>query len=671
MSVIQGKSLESRPVRDLGEAVGQVPGVSIDGGATNFGGYAISIRGMPSSYTLLLVDGKRQDASSETFPNVSYSQAVFMPPISAIDRIEVIRGPASTIYGSDAIGGLVNVILKKSFDKWSSNILLNTTLQEEKLFGHSFSLSAYTGGPLDSAKKLSLQIRAKNTYQLAPRSFEIQVPGANNTTNNQIVTSNTAALIGGGKNDQWNVGARVGYEMNEKNYFYIDYSHAGQWYDPTPVGATENFENSFFTRNNSIVRHQGSYGSNGLLKTDTSFQYNNMYNETRNRMSNDVVLEHRTSMPISSSKLNVGFQYMYNSVAALNNTVFGANLRFIQRHNYAVYAENELAVLDNLLLTLGMRLNMNSNFGFNISPRAYIVYNVLEDFSVGGIDIGDLSIKGGVSTGYRMPNITNVTPGWTSSTGRGSIRVYGNPDLKPESSLNYELGILSDSDYAQISFIGFYTNFYDKISSQTVVVGGALPSGFTCDAVQVGTVAASCRYSINVDTAKSYGIELFGSMKPLNVGVGNIGFDLSYTWNKNEATSGTTQGLPLVGIPEHTLNMSLNYNYNDIVGMYIRGEFRANQVRDEVTTSLDALNAFLNLNNIDKFYKPYFLMHLGINYNATKNLRMQFGIYNLFNHNFVDYYYALRTGNASPTVYNNYASIYEGRRYYLAISYDF
>ncbi len=106
VSMVAGEELSKRPVRDLAEAVSEIPGVSIDSNVSNFGGYSISIRGMPADYTLLLVDGKRQDFNSVAFPNVGFSQASFMPPIAAIERIEIIRGPASIIYGSDAMAEL-------------------------------------------------------------------------------------------------------------------------------------------------------------------------------------------------------------------------------------------------------------------------------------------------------------------------------------------------------------------------------------------------------------------------------------------------------------------------------------------------------------------------------------------------------------------------------------
>lgn len=660
MSIITNKDLQGRPIRDLGDAISQVPGVSIDSGATNTGGYAVSIRGMPSSYTLFLVDGARQDASSEAFPNFSFSQGSFMPPISAIDRIEVIRGPASTIYGSDAIGGVVNVILKRHFEKWSSNVTIDTTLQEEKNFGHIASLSLFSAGPIDQDKKLSLQLRAKETYQFAPQTFVVPIPNGS-----QTLTGNSA-IIGAGQNNQAQVGTRLGYSMDEHNYFYIDAAHFNQWYDP------EVFENSFFMRNNLIARHQGTYGDKGLIHTDSSIQYNTMYNQTRNRLAQDAILEHRSIIPFWRMKLIAGAQYVYNSVAALNGTQFGGDApSLIDRHTLSLYAEDEYMILDNLIFTFGGRANINSAFGFNFSPRGYLIYHALESET-----FGDLTLKGGISTGYKMPTITNVTPGWSSSTGKGAIRVYGNPDLKPESSLNYELTLMHETEWSDIALTAFFTQFKDKISSYSVAKGGDLPAGLTCEANWNGnsTVStASCQSYYNVDTAQSYGIELAAQLKPIDIGYGDIGATLAYTWNKNKATSGSSKGLPLTDIPEHTLNMAINYNYHDMFGAFLRGEFRANQLRMNVlsrTSAQSALDTFYTNNpGVSIYYKPYFLLHLGGNYNITKNLRLNFGIFNLLNHNFIDFYLA-NTG-AKPSAYNNYATIYESRHYYISVSMDF
>ena len=89
ISVVTGEELKDTPVRDLGEALAKVSGVSIEQGVEKTGGYQISIRGMPTDYTLILMDGKRQNTTSAGMPNgFTGAFTSFIPPIAAIERIE-------------------------------------------------------------------------------------------------------------------------------------------------------------------------------------------------------------------------------------------------------------------------------------------------------------------------------------------------------------------------------------------------------------------------------------------------------------------------------------------------------------------------------------------------------------------------------------------------------
>ncbi len=94
ITVISKEQLQNKPVRDLADAVKDVEGVSIVGSANK---QDINIRGLPGEYTLILVDGRRQN-SRESRPNGSGGfEAGFMPPVEAIERIEVIRGSRSDV----------------------------------------------------------------------------------------------------------------------------------------------------------------------------------------------------------------------------------------------------------------------------------------------------------------------------------------------------------------------------------------------------------------------------------------------------------------------------------------------------------------------------------------------------------------------------------------------
>ncbi|MCE6982643.1 ligand-gated channel protein, partial [Pseudomonas frederiksbergensis] len=107
ISAITREQIENKSYRDVTDALRDVPGVVVTGGASSSD---ISIRGMASKYTLMLVDGKRQD-SRATRPNSDGAgiEQGWMPPLEAIERIEVVRGPMSSLYGSDAMGGVINI----------------------------------------------------------------------------------------------------------------------------------------------------------------------------------------------------------------------------------------------------------------------------------------------------------------------------------------------------------------------------------------------------------------------------------------------------------------------------------------------------------------------------------------------------------------------------------
>jgi outer membrane receptor for ferrienterochelin and colicins len=115
ISVITQEDLRSRPYMTLLDAVRELEGVDIGETRDKTGQGSVSIRGMGADYTLLLIDGRRQNNHGDIYPNnFGGNQFNHVPPLDAIERIEVIRGPASTLYGADALGGVINIITKKS-----------------------------------------------------------------------------------------------------------------------------------------------------------------------------------------------------------------------------------------------------------------------------------------------------------------------------------------------------------------------------------------------------------------------------------------------------------------------------------------------------------------------------------------------------------------------------
>ncbi len=154
ITVVTREDLEKGSYRDLTDALREVQGVSVTGIANE---KDIFIRGLPGAYTLILVDGKRQSTrDARTNGNSGFEQS-FVPPVSAIERIEVVRGPMSSLYGSDAMGGVINIITRKVGDVWSGSVTSEGTVQQHSKFGNSGQVSWYANGPI-LKDRLGLQI---------------------------------------------------------------------------------------------------------------------------------------------------------------------------------------------------------------------------------------------------------------------------------------------------------------------------------------------------------------------------------------------------------------------------------------------------------------------------------------------------------------------------------
>lgn len=106
ISVVTKEELAKRSYTNLLDAVREIEGVDIGETRDKTGQGGVSIRGMGSDYTLLLIDGKRQNNVGDIYPNnFGGNQQNHIPPLEMIERVEIIRGPMATLYGADAIGG--------------------------------------------------------------------------------------------------------------------------------------------------------------------------------------------------------------------------------------------------------------------------------------------------------------------------------------------------------------------------------------------------------------------------------------------------------------------------------------------------------------------------------------------------------------------------------------
>jgi len=230
ISVVSREELAKRPYTSLVDALRDVEGIDVGLEATDKNGRAtISMRGLPSEYTLVLIDGRRQSNVGQLYPNnFGGGQFSYLPPLDAIERIEVVRGPMSTLYGSDAMGGVINIITRRNQESWHGSLSQGFTVQQDDQFGDARTTDVYLSGPL-LKDRVSMAVRGSYYDAKAsnPEWDALTLPDG-------TLWERSIGFGGGGKsvaNTNWNTGLRLDFRINDDHELWLDYDVSRQKYD--------------------------------------------------------------------------------------------------------------------------------------------------------------------------------------------------------------------------------------------------------------------------------------------------------------------------------------------------------------------------------------------------------------------------------------------------------
>ena len=229
ISVITREELAKRPYTTLLDAVRDLEGVDIGETRDKTGQGTISIRGMGADYTLIVVNGRRVSNHGDIYPNnFGGNQFNHIPPLEAIERIEVIRGPAATLYGADAIGGVINIITRKHSENWGGSITASHTLQEDSVWGDDSTVDLYASGPLIPGV-LSASVRGSwyDKEASTPKFATVYDPAGG-------VHSRSLGFGTGGKtvdNTNQSFGINLVWSVADNQDLSLDYDTSHQEYD--------------------------------------------------------------------------------------------------------------------------------------------------------------------------------------------------------------------------------------------------------------------------------------------------------------------------------------------------------------------------------------------------------------------------------------------------------
>ncbi len=450
--VISGKLLENYAGRSLEEI--------LSGLTASFAfneddmGSQMQMNGLGNSYILILVDGKRLHGD-----NGGENDLGQIDP-ARIERIEIVKGAASALYGSDAIAGVINIITRKQ----ESNI----QLENETRGGSYGDLRQHNAvglmlGPVRSFT--NFHYRRTDGW----RNFEMEAP---ERYGGRIITNTMNKTVS--KNQLWQLSERLSIQPGKGMDAYAEGmlyhkrifhprggdSEVAHYYDLSyddaalAAGWSWNMAGDhILTADVTWNRHAYYYdytSLNGVLDETDPSPYAPIYFDGDRVLQSDqrramVQLKGVFTLP-RKQRLSVGYDYRYDWLKAPNRVAEGKVTDWTQ----AFYAQDEWSPLENLNITAGLRLDHNQQFGTRLTPKVS-----------GMLSLGDVIIRASWAQGFKSPTPKELHYRYMSNMAGLCL---GNTDLKPQTSNYYSLSAEYRVSQMSISLTGYYNRVDHMIS---------------------------------------------------------------------------------------------------------------------------------------------------------------------------------------------------------------
>ncbi|HEY0212506.1 MAG TPA: FepA family TonB-dependent siderophore receptor [Paenirhodobacter sp.] len=689
VSNISAEDLERTPVvNDISEIVRKMPGVNLTGNTTTGqrgNNRQIDIRGMGPENTLILIDGKPVNARNSVRmgrmgERDTRGDSNWVAP-ELIERIEVLRGPAAARYGSGASGGVVNIITKRPTEAMGSvSVRYNAPQHGDE--GDTKRVNLMYAMPLSDT--LTARFNA-NWNRTEPDAQDINKEAA-------LAAGETASSIPAGREGVVNkdVNALLSWAPRDgqKLDFEFGYSRQGNLYagDSQLSNSSANATiQSLYGEETNVMRrqvfgvtHEGEYafgksfsylqmertrntrlpeGSAGSVEG----QINNLTDFKTIKLDN-LAGKSEWSLPgvIGGKRqtLTFGADFRYETMedsvsnsATVPGTIPGTETNVANRDAstdqtlIGLYAESNIAWSDALILTPALRLDHGDTFGDNISPSLNATYHFNDNWQA----------KAGIARAFKAPNLYQLNPNYVyTSMGNGCTNSYnsattakqcyvvGNPDLKPETSVNTEIGLAYDSlNGTTATITAFHNDFRNYIMGGLTEVGTFVNTS--------GTLNRYYKWE-NVPRAKISGLEASFAHELRE----DLRFAVNATYmiqSKNETT-----GDPLSLIPKYTINASVDWMVTEqftvtpSASFYGKTEARTYSWNTDSDVTTDA-----DLEPRD----PYAIANINLRYDFQNGAVLIGGITNVFDERLE------RTGNGANT-YNE-----PGRAFYIGLTKTF
>jgi len=406
VQIITRKELDTMGAKNLLEALRMSTSINVV--SSTMVGDGITIRGMDGKYVLVLVDGQRLTSEGASTTGNAYEWSRLN--LENVERIEIVRGIASSLYGSDAMGGVINIITK-------------VPGKEEMTL--SYNPARYSDDTGIGSDNISFRYDAGKK---GPLAWSVS---ANRLTNDRLVRPGTSVSNYYGTRENVNVAASYDLGGDQQLQFKADLlqEKMQSQTSATKMGFYDNDRETYSLglrgkRTNGDYEIRTYFGTQDKTADDYAIKTGIWTRNANVSTRKTWTTEGRTSVQLGERHLlTTGGEFRTESYEGTRVSVGKASNDYT-----AVYAQDEYVVNDRLLLIPSLRYDDSTKFESSLSPKVGMTYKMNNHYR----------LKMNAGKGFKAPSLDDL---YMDMAMGGHANVIGNPDLKPEKSTNYEIGI--------------------------------------------------------------------------------------------------------------------------------------------------------------------------------------------------------------------------------------
>lgn len=496
VEVITKEDIEQLGATDVYSALRLAANVDVT--SAGMAGHNVMIRGMSTNHTLILIDGKRFAGEDTSATQNVY--ALGRLSLSNIERIEIVRGSASAQYGSDALGGVINIITKKSKEP---SVMVGFSTGSESINNYYH---------IDFGKQGNFSSTFDMRFSDVRKNMQAGDEGSNYY--GPIQDFNFAGAWDLGKDKE--IDLTLGYYNEHTKADYTDkYTSTGvlqtskdkkEWYDYRRYdyslgysGKTDNSDYMIRTFYSRLDKENNLYNYRNNFPGSMENILGSMYPKYDWDKSTYTLwgIEGKNTVQLSDNHLlTFGGEYRQNKVEGTRLSDGGDNVHQVSQsgngimsnkyysdkeiNTWAGYIQDEWQVNDKLLVIPSVRYDHDSSFGGEVTPKIGATYFISDNSR----------IKANWGKGFKAPTISELYMAMHRAMGGQTVNVYGNPDLKPEKSTSWDISFEAEKD----NNFGKLTYFNNDVKNLITTK-------------QIGSSYYDQSY-VNVDEAEIDGVEM-------------------------------------------------------------------------------------------------------------------------------------------------------------------